>query len=179
MKYLSQTKNDVLTLSADRGVQHIEWSIDSAFAVHPDMKSHVGATMKFKGGKGAVVSSSTKQKINTNSSMTAEQVGGGHMLPLVLWSKIFIKVQGCEVLDNVLKQDNKSTILLANNGKASSSRRTRALNIRYFYIMDQVKQGNVHIKYCSMDKMTSDYMSKSLQGIKFDEFRNEIMRLNQ
>ena len=88
-------------------------------------------------------------------------------LSIVLWTKLFIEAQGYQV--------NKSAILLETNGKKSSTKRTRALNIRYFYITDQVKQGNVRIKYCPTDKMVSDYMSKSLQGMKFDEFRNKIM----
>ena len=35
-----------------------------------------------------------------------------------------------------LYQDNKSTILLEENDKRSSSRRTRHFNIRYFYLTD-------------------------------------------
>ncbi len=178
MKFLSITKEDVLTLSADDGVHCIEWSVDSAFAVHPDMKSHIGGTMMFKGGKGAIIGTSAKQKMNTDSSTTAELAGVSQVLPLILWSKLFIEAQGYKMKDNVLFQENKSTILLANNGKASSGKRTRALNIRYFYITNKVKQGNIIIQYCSTDKMTSDFMSKSLQGTKFDEFQKTIMGLD-
>jgi hypothetical protein len=46
---------------------------------------------------------------------------------------------------NVLYQDNKSTILLEKNGKKSSGPHTRALNIRYFFLTDQVEKGNVMI----------------------------------
>ena len=41
--------------------------------------------------------------------------------------------QGYEVKDNILYQDNKSTILLLENGKRSSGKRTRHMNIRYFF----------------------------------------------
>ena len=63
------------------------------------------------------------------------------------------------------------------NGKASSGKCTRHLNIRYFFLTDQIEQGKVSIKYCPTDAMTSDYMMKPLQGCKFNQFRNEIMNL--
>ena len=175
VKFMAATKDDVLTLDAGKGVHNVEWSIDSAFGVHPDFKSHVGANMKFKEGHGAVISLSAKQKLNTESSTVAELVGVDHVLPLVLWVPLFLKEQGYEVKENVVKQDNKSAILLATNGKASSGKRTGAINIRYFYITDQMKRGNLSIEYCPTDEMTSDYMSKGLQGIKFRKFRHRIV----
>ena len=63
-----------------------------------------------------------------------------------------------------LYQDNKSTMLLLNNGKRSSSQRTRAFNIRYFFLTDQIKKNHLAVKYCSTTKMVADYMSKPLQG---------------
>jgi hypothetical protein len=41
--------------------------------------------------------------------------------------------QGYQVQDNVLFQDNKSTILLEKNGKASSSNHMKHINIWYFF----------------------------------------------
>ena len=123
----------MLTLNAEKCINRVDWSIDSAFAVHPDYKSHVGASMMFDGGRGSVISTSSKQKINTESSTTAELVGVDYVLPLFLWVPLFMKEQGYEIIDNVVHQDNKSTILLATNRKTSSGKRMRALNIRYFY----------------------------------------------
>ena len=96
-------------------------------------------------------------------------------MPMVLWVPLFLEKQGYKVEDNVIYQDNKSTILLAKNGKASSGKQTRALNVRYFYITDQIQRGNVRIEYCPTDEMTSDYLSKGLQGMKFTRFRKQIM----
>ena len=179
MKYLNGTKNDTLKLNAKDGVHRIEWSIDSAFGVHPDFKSHVGATMSFDGGQGALISVSAKQKLNTESSTTAELVGVDHVLPLVLWVPLFLKAQGYNIESNVILQDNKSCILMAENGKSSTGKRTRALNIRYFYITDQISRGNVEIKYCPTDDMVGDYMSKGLQGYKFKKFRDKIMGITE
>ena len=84
MKVSCKTQNDILTLDAGKGVHNVEWSMDSAFGVHPDFKSHMGATMTFKGGKGTAINVSAKQKLNTESSTTAELVGVDHTLPLAL-----------------------------------------------------------------------------------------------
>ena len=52
-------------------------------------------------------------------------------------------------------QDNKSAILLENNGRASSSKKTKNLNIRYFFITDRIKTGELHIEYCPTDNMVA------------------------
>ena len=83
--------------------------------------------------------------------------------------------QGYNVKQNILYQDNKSTILLETNGKRSSSKRTRALNIRYFFLTDQVEKGNLSIEYCPTGDMIGDYMSKPVQGKLFKKFRDLIM----
>jgi hypothetical protein len=65
--------------------------------------------------------------------------------------------------------------LLETNGKKSSSKRTRALNIRYFFITDQVMKGNVQIEYCGTNDMAGDFFTKPLQGDMFRKFRDSIM----
>jgi len=51
MKFLHCTKDDKLTLSADKGIYGVDWMIDASFAVHPDFRSHTGGVMSFKDGK--------------------------------------------------------------------------------------------------------------------------------
>ena len=80
--------------------------------------------------------------------------------------------------ENAVKQDNESAILLAKNGKTSSGKRTRAINVRHFHITDQIKWGNVSIKCCLTDEMTSDYVSKGPQAVKFQKFRHGMMGFN-
>ena len=104
-----------------------------AYAVHPDFKSHTGWIMTF--GEGAVQSSSIKQKLVTQSTCEAKLVGADDVSTKILWTKLFMEAQGYKIRENILYQDNKSTILLLNNGKASLGKRTRAINIRYFFFM--------------------------------------------
>ena len=44
LKFMEQTKNCVLTLSADN-IQVVKWWIDGSYAVHLDCESQTGATM--------------------------------------------------------------------------------------------------------------------------------------
>ena len=175
MSFLKGTKLDILTLEAD-DTQTMVWFIDAAFAVHPDMKSHTG--MLFTLGKGAVISSSVKQKTNSRSSTEAELNATDDMISKVIWMKRFIEHQGFKVNLNVVYQDNTSTMKLVNNGKISSGKRTRHFDIKLFYITDLISRDEVTVKYCPTDKMIADYMSKPVTGSKFTEFRDLILNLS-
>ena len=72
-------------------------------------------------------------------------------------------------------QDNKSTILLEKNGRRSSGKRTRHINIRYYFIHDRVKAGEVDIEHCPTDDMWGDFFTKPLQGKKFRRFQAQIL----
>ena len=118
LRFLRDNKGDVLTLVAN-GMNSISWWIDASFAVHPNMRSHTGATMSM--GKGCPISISSKQKINTRSSTEAELVGVNDAMFMVLWVRHFIECQGYDVVDNVVYQDKQSTMRLSRNGKQSST----------------------------------------------------------
>jgi len=69
---------------------------------------------------------------------------------------MFLGAQGYPVMSNNMCQDNKSVMLLETNGKASSGKRTRALNIRQFMITDQVERGNASVAFCPNYAMLGD-----------------------
>jgi hypothetical protein len=151
----------------------ITWHVDAAFAVHQDFKSHTGATMTL--GKGAIQSSSTKQKVNSRSSTEAELVAMDDVIAKVLWTKQFLEGPGYKINQNIVLHDNQSTMKLEQNGKASSGKRTRHFNIKFFYITDLIDRKEVTIKYCPTNEMIADYMTKPLTGSKFNNLRNIIM----
>ena len=117
MKYLNGMQDMKLTLSAEK-LRSIKWYVDASFAVHPDFRSQTGGTMTF--GKGVVQSLSKKQKLNTRSSTEAELAGTDDVATQILCTKHFMEAQGYMIEDNILHQDNKSTILLQENGRKSA-----------------------------------------------------------
>ena len=172
MKYLRGTRSMPLILSAN-GSGILKWWVDASFAVHPNMRGHSGGGLSL--GRGFPIVSSTKQKLNTRSSTETEIVGADDFMPAICWTRYFLEAQGYKVRDNILYQDNKSAILLEKNGKASSSKRTKHINIRYFFITDRVKEGDVSLIWCPTGDMIGDYMTKPLQGALFRKFRDQIM----
>jgi hypothetical protein len=139
------------------------------------MRSHTGATMSM--GKGCAYSMSRRQQLNTRSSTEAELVGVNDAMGLILWTRLFLEAQGFIVSDNVVYQDNQSAILLENNGKMSSSKRTCHLEIRYFFVTDNVAKKHLRIEYCPTDDMVADFFTKPLQGTKFRRFQAMILNL--
>ena len=147
--------------------------VDVAYAIHPDFKNHTGWVMIF--GKGAAQSGSIKQKLVTRSTCEAKLVGADNASTKILWTKLFMEAQGYKIRENILYQDNKSTILLLNNGKASSEKRTRAIDIRYFFLHDQQQKGNVKVECCPTGEMIGNFMTKLKQGQDFKQFWNNVM----
>ena len=186
IEYLRESIHLPLILGWDEsGI--LTWSVDASFAVHMDMRSHTGMALTL--GRGALISGSYKQKINTKSSTESELVGVDDGMPFIMWIRLFYIEQFKMYPDdhpmkevgqkNIILQDNTSTIQLENNGRRSSGKRTRHINIRYFYITDQIKEGKVSVTYCPTLEMVSDYFTKPLQGSLFRTHRNAIMGVSE
>ena len=172
MKYLRGTRTLPLTLSAN-GSGILKWWIDGSFGVHPNMRGHTGGGLSM--GRGFPIVNSTKQKLNTRSSTESEIVGVDDCMPAVCWTRYFMEAQGYGINANIVYQDNQSAILMEKNGKASSSKRTKHINIRYYFVTDRINQKEMTVEWCPTGDMTGDYMTKPTQGALFKKFRDQIM----
>jgi hypothetical protein len=132
------------------------------------MKGHTGSAMTM--GTGFPLDKSTKHKLNTRSSTESDIVAVNNLIPQILWARLFMKAQGFAVSNNILYQDNKSAILLETNGRASSSKRTRHIEIWYYYVANRVAKGDLRVVWCPMDKMIADFLTKPLLGKAFVKF---------
>jgi hypothetical protein len=142
-------------------------------AVHPNMRGHSGGAITL--GLGFPISSSGKQKLNTRSSAESKLVGVDDIMSLIIWSRKFLKAQGYVVVDNILHQDNRSAILLEQNGKMSSGKRTKHIAIPYFFVTDRIRSGEISPKWCPTGEMIADFLTKPLQGAMFWKFRDLLM----
>ena len=61
------------------------------------------------------------------------------------------------------------------NGKASLSKRTKHINIRYYFITDRINKKELSVEWCPTGDMIGNCMTKPLQGTPFKTFRDEIM----
>jgi hypothetical protein len=172
MRYLIGTRDMPLILGAD-GSGILKWWVDASFAVHPNMRGHSGGGLSL--GRGFLILGSNKQKLNARSSTESEIVGVDDFMSAICWTRYFMIAQGYGIRDNILYQDNKSSILLEKNGKASSGKRTKHINIRFFFITDRVGQKEVTVEWCPTEDMIGDYATKPTQGALFRKFRDQIM----
>ena len=124
MKYLKGTRHMKLNLAVDN-MNSLHWYVDASYGTHSDLKGHTGMIMTM--GKGAAMSASKKHKLNSKSSTEAELIGIDDVIGQILWGRYFIESLGYAVDHNIVFQDNQSTILLAKNGKLSSSAKTKLL----------------------------------------------------
>ena len=87
----------------------------------------------------------------------------------------FLHCQGFSVCECIVCQNNESAVLLKTNERSSAEKRLKHLNVKYFYIEDQVNQGEIQVKYCSTDKMKEDCQTKLKQESAFHHIRAEIL----
>ena len=92
-----------------------------------------------------------------------------------MWCKYFMEEQWCTIETNVLYQDNKSTILLAKNGRMSAGKNSKHIKNRLFLVTDKISQGDLEVQYAPTKEMWADVNTKPLQGQLFKEMRSKLM----
>ena len=170
MQYLRATRFLPLIIMSD-GVNTIIY-IDGAHAVHTDCKGHAGLYLTM--GKGAMINISKKIGLVTNSSTETEIVSTGERMPKCTWFRYFRIEQGEPIVEDLLMQDNKSTMLLQKNGLFSVGKGSKHIHIRYFFVTDKIEKKELKLIYCPTEKMIADFSTKPLQGSKFIEFRDQM-----
>lgn len=133
--------------------------IDASYGVHYDGTSRTGVVIMLAGT--AVGSWSVKQRIVTKSSTEAEIVALFDGLSHVISSMLWLSAQGHEVRPVVVYQDNQNVLCLMRSSKNPSSR-TKYMDIRYFFVKDRIKTGDVELTYMPTADMIADLMTKPL-----------------
>jgi hypothetical protein len=172
LNYLHSTKELCLTLCFEDGWQIVA-SVDSAYAVTHDWKSVSGAAISLGGG--IVHGYSKAQKLITKSSTEAETVAASDYAGQAIWTRNFLIEQGyTSVGPVIIEQDNQSAMALFKKG-FSTSERTRHISIRYFWLTDRVRSGELSIQYVPTDVMLADLLTKPLQGERFRLLRDRLL----
>ena len=107
--YLKGSIDLPLVLHAD-STPLLKWWVDRLHAIHPNCRGHSGGCLSL--GKGMPIAGSTKQKINTRSLTESKLITVDDFMPMILWTNLFLNVQGYGSHDMILFQDNQSAILL-------------------------------------------------------------------
>ena len=88
---------------------------------------------------------------------------------------MFLQAQGIVLQENIVYQDNQSSMKILKNGKRSSSQKTKHMDNRYFGIKDRTKSEGIQVEYCPTENMVADFFTKPLQGGLFKKFRDIIL----
>ena len=174
LNYLQRTKLIGLTLTADPQKKLLAY-VDASFATHPDRKGHTGGFLTLGGG--AFLTKSIKQRLVTTSSCESELVAQSDFLSEALHVRNFLMSIDFHVGPIILHQDNLSAIHLAESGKPG--KRSKHVDIKFFFVTDRIRNGEVSLKYQPTDLMYADLLTKPLQGAKFRKFRSIILHDNK
>jgi hypothetical protein len=63
-----------------------------------------------------------------------------------------------------------SAILLETNYEASSTKQTKHIKVKYFYIKEKVDSGEINIEHCTMGQMWMDINTNPKQGLVYRKF---------
>jgi hypothetical protein len=72
-------------------------------------------------------------------------------------------------------QDNNSAILLEVNGRQLSTKRTKHIKTKFFFVKGKVDQGEIEIRKRDTEDMLSDTNTKPKQGSPYRKDRSMIM----
>ena len=148
------------------GLDLMETYVDASYAVHHNMRGHMGGLMTM--GVGVIQGKASKQKLNTKSSTETEVVGASDYIPWSVWAKRFLEGQGYVLRRNIFYQDNQSAMRIESNGQKSCGEKSRHIDIRYFFIKDIIRRENIELVHCPTERMIADYYTKPLQGSLID-----------
>ncbi|KAA8497461.1 Copia protein [Porphyridium purpureum] len=85
--------------------------------------------------------------------------------------------QGVAVSKVAVLQDNTATLALINAGRGTT-KRSRHIDIRHFFVRDLVEKGLVVLEHCRTEDMLADALTKPLQGSKFVKMRDNLLGID-
>jgi hypothetical protein len=174
IKYLHGTFSFGITLS-HINIQTVIQFTDASYGSHVDGKSHGGTYITLGGGP--ILVKSTKQKLVARSPFEAELVAASDYAYDGLSFRRFLMAQGYTLNPVRMLQDNQGTITALNDGNTKSTR-TKHINSRFFWMKQEIDNGNIDVSYVPTGDMIADILTKPLQGNKFVVLRDMLLNRN-
>ena len=172
--YLKNTKDQVLKIKPNN--LQLKGYADSSWATHSNGSSQAGYVICFGDLDGSnfgyITSNSNKQKIIAKSSCEAELYSLNDCCDNILFFKQLLNELGYPQNSVPIYQDNKSTISMVTKG--NGTKRSKHINIRFFYIHNLVNSQDIELIYLQTDNMIADMYTKSLDGNRFKTFRKNL-----
>ncbi len=109
---------------------------------------------------------SKKQPTIALSSTKAEYMSATQAAKEAVWLRQLLKDMGYEQkAPTILHEDNQGCIMLLKNPVYHA--KTKHINIQHHFIREKVEQKQVELKYCPMNKMIADILTKLISRDQF------------
>lgn len=166
LRYLKATKDAALIISPGDGNQ-LSAYVDSSWGGEPGFgrKSRSGIIIKY--GNAAVYTASVLQKCTALSSTEAEFIALSESSKTIVWLRKVLTEFGITQKATIVHQDNVGSIYWATGNTASEFAKRKHVDIRYHYVVEKVKYGEITLTKTPTEEMQSDFLTKVLHPTKF------------
>src|SRR5579859_2091717 len=170
--YLKGTLDFKLTYSSTCSPLLFTTYTDADHGGNPDNgRSTSGYIVKM--GTGTISWSSKLQGIVTLSTTEAEYVAATTAGQEILWLRNLLSEFGYKFnAPSTLYIDNRSALSVAKNPEHHG--RMKHLDLRFYWLRDEVERGNINLVHLRTDAMPADIMTKALGRVKVAEMTRMI-----
>lgn len=169
LRYLKGTADLKLVFGRSQESERFSSFTDADHAGNPDNGKSTGGYMTRMAG-GAVGWQSKLQPIVTLSTTEAEYVAAVEAGKEMLWTRNILAEIGEPVQGaSTLQIDNQSSVQVAQNPEHHG--RMKHLDLRFFWLRDEVERGQIGVKYVPTDENPADLLTKALTPAKVVKFR--------
>jgi len=170
LKYLKGTTN-VRLCYPNKVTLNLKGYSDSDFAEYKLDRKSTSGTCHLLGAR-LISWNSQKQACVALSTAEAEYIVAGSCCAQISWLKQQLSDFGLKVKKVPLFYDNTSAINLTKNPVLQS--RTKHIEIRHYFVRDQVSNGICEIKFIESEKQLVDFFTKPLAKDRFNYLRTEL-----
>jgi hypothetical protein len=119
-------------------------------------------------GTGAISWRSKLQTMVTLSTTEAEYIAAVSAGQEILWLRNLFTELGYVIEGpSTLYVDNQSAISVARNPEHHG--RIKHLDLRFYWLRDEVNNGKINIEYCPTQEMPADMLTKGLHRVRVQE----------
>ena len=170
-KFLRYTKDRAMRFIKNVSEPDLVAYVDAGYGIHQEGESRSGLVVTLNGTP--VLWKTAKQSIVTKSSTEAELVALSDGCSDILWARQMLMDQGYKLDATTVGEDNMSVLSMLERRKFSTAR-TKHINIRYFFIVDRIKSGELKMVHVPTDLMVADFMTKPLTGKQFNVLQDRL-----
>ena len=170
LRYLKGTAEEGLILKQD-ALLDLHAYVDADWATDPDTRKSVSGIVIMLGST-PIYWKSQKQGLVTCSTTEAEYVALCKCLQELKWIKRVIAGMTEVRTPTTVYEDNMSCIHLATGEKVKS--RSKHIDVKYHYVRDQVRAGEVEIEHMPSERMLADLLTKSLSATRTLELKKGL-----